>query len=72
MAPPLSDGLVGYEDGTPETTEQYARDVTHFLTWAADPHMEERKSTGMKVIIFLIIFAGVLYAVKKKIWADAH
>ncbi len=72
MAPPLTDGLVGYEDGTPETVEQYARDVTHFLTWAADPYMEERKSMGMKVIIFLIIFAGVLYAVKKKIWADVH
>ncbi|MGH1455639.1 MAG: cytochrome c1 [Alphaproteobacteria bacterium] len=72
MAPPLSDGLVGYEDGTPETTEQYARDITNFLTWAADPYMEERKSTGMKVILFLLVFAGVLYSVKKKIWADVH
>ncbi len=72
MAPPLMDGLVAYEDGTPETVEQYARDLTHFLTWAADPHMEERKSTGMKVIIFLLVFAGILYTVKKKIWAHLH
>lgn len=72
MAPPLSDGLVGYEDGTPETVEQYARDITNFLTWAADPYMEERKRTGMKVILFLLVFAGVLWAVKKKVWADAH
>lgn len=72
MAAPLSDGVVGYEDGSPETTEQYARDVTHFLTWAADPYMEERKKMGMKVILFLIVFAGILYAVKRRIWADVH
>lgn len=72
MAPPLSDGLVSYEDGSPETLDQYARDIAHFLTWAADPYMEERKTTGMKVILFLLFFAGILYAVKRKIWADAH
>tara|TARA_B100001989_G_C24532113_1_gene462213 strand:- start:1423 stop:2046 length:624 start_codon:yes stop_codon:yes gene_type:complete len=72
MAPPLSDGQVGYEDGSPETLDQYARDVTHFLTWAADPYMEERKKTGLKVILFLIVFAGVMYSVKKKIWKSAH
>ena len=70
MAPPLSDGQVSYEDGTPETSEQYAYDVTNFLTWAADPHMEERKQTGVKVILFLLAFAGVMFAYKKKIWAD--
>ncbi len=70
MAPPLSDGMIAYEDGTPETLEQYAADVVNFLTWAADPHMEERKRTGIKVIFFLLAFAGVMYAYKKKIWAD--
>jgi len=40
------------------------------LTWAAEPEMEERKSTGIKVILFLLVFAGIMYAVKKKIWAD--
>lgn len=70
MAAPLSDDIVGYEDGTPTTVDQYARDVSTFLTWAAEPEMEERKSTGIKVILFLLVFAGVMYAVKKKIWAD--
>ena len=70
MAAPLSDGLVTYEDGSPETTAQYAHDVTNFLMWAADPYLEERKSTGIKVIFFLIVFAGVMYAYKKRIWAD--
>lgn len=72
MAPPLMDGQVSYEDGSPETLEQYAYDIVNFLTWAADPYMEERKRTGIKVILFLLAFAGVMFAYKKKIWADQH
>lgn len=72
MAKPLSDDMIVYEDGSPQTVEQYAHDVVNFLTWAADPYMEERKRTGIKVLIFLAIFAGILYAYKRKIWANAH
>lgn len=72
MAPPLSDGLVAYEDGSPETVKQYAKDVSEFLAWASDPHLEARKKTGVKVLFFLLIFTGVLYGVKKKVWANAH
>ena len=72
MAPPLSDDQVQYEDGTPQTLDQYARDISHFLMWAADPYMETRKQTGIKVILFLLVFAGVMYALKKKTWKDAH
>lgn len=70
MADPLMDGQIAYEDGTPETVEQYAHDLVNFLTWAAEPHMEERKQTGFKVVLFLLAFAGVMYAYKKRIWAD--
>jgi ubiquinol-cytochrome c reductase cytochrome c1 subunit len=72
MAPPLSDGQVAYEDNSPQTVDQYARDVVEFLTWASDPSMEERKRTGIKVLIFLAVFAGVMYGVKRKIWAKLH
>lgn len=72
MAPPLSDALVAYEDSTKEILSQYAADVAQFLHWAADPYLEERKRTGFKALFFLIIFAGVLYAVKRKIWAHLH
>ena len=72
MAPPLADGMVIYEDGTPTTVDQYAKDVSHFLKWAADPYMEDRKRIGLRVLIFLIIFAGIMYAYKRKIWADQH
>ena len=72
MAPPLSDDIVAYEDETPQTVSQYAKDVTEFLAWAAEPEMEERKQTGIKVILFLLVFTAIMYAIKKKIWADVH
>ena len=72
MASPLSDGLVAYEDGSKETVSQFAHDVSAFLMWAAEPKLEDRTRMGYRVILFLIVFAGVMYAVKKKIWSDLH
>ncbi|WP_269930645.1 cytochrome c1 [Aminobacter sp. HY435] len=72
MAKPLSDGQVTYEDGAPETVDQYSKDVAAFLMWAAEPHLEARKQTGFAVMIFLVLFAGLVYATKRKVWANAH
>jgi len=72
MAPPLSDGQVTYDDGAPETVDQYSHDISAFLMWAAEPHLVTRKQTGFSVIAFMIIFAGLVYLTKRKIWADAH
>ena len=73
MAKPLSDGLVDYTDGSPKTVLQYSRDVAAFLMWAAEPKLEDRKRTGFRTMIFLLVFAGLLYFVKKRIWAGvAH
>jgi ubiquinol-cytochrome c reductase cytochrome b/c1 subunit len=72
MRPPLSDGLVDYSDGSPKTADQYARDISAFLMWAAEPHMEARKRIGFQAMIFLIVFAGLMYFTKKKVWSDAH
>lgn len=72
MAAPLIDDIVMYEDETPQTVEQYSKDVTHFLKWAADPYMEDRKRIGLRVLLFLIVFAGIMYAYKRKVWADLH
>ena len=65
----LSDGQIQYQDGSPATVSQYARDVTAFLYWAAEPKMEERKRMGMFVMIFLLFFSILLYFTKKKVWA---
>ena len=73
MPPPISDGQVEYTDGSPETVEQYAKDVAAFLMWAAEPKLEERKSIGFRVMLFLIVFAVLLYLTKRKIWRNiAH
>jgi cytochrome c1 len=72
MPAPLTPNQVEYADGTPTTVDQYAKDVAAFMMWAAEPHMEARKRTGFQVMIFLIVFASLLYFTKKKVWADAH
>ena len=72
MAKPLSDGQVEYTDGSPETVQQYTRDVASYLMWMAEPKLDERKKTGFRVMAFLILFAGLLYFTKKRIWAKAH
>lgn len=72
MPPPLSEGAVTFSDGTPATVDQMAADVTQFLAWAGDPHMEERKQTGIKVLIFLAILGGILYGLKRQIWSRMH
>lgn len=72
MPPPLAEGAVAYADGTEATVEQMASDVVTFLAWAAEPNLEGRKRMGVKVILFLIVFTGMLYAVKRKIWLDVR
>jgi ubiquinol-cytochrome c reductase cytochrome c1 subunit len=72
MPPPLNEGVVAYGDGTEASVEQMAEDVTTFLTWAGEPTLEERKQSGLKVMLFLIVLTGLCYATMRKIWADAH
>jgi ubiquinol-cytochrome c reductase cytochrome c1 subunit len=72
MPAPLSDGAVSYADGTESTVPQMAADVATFLTWAAEPTLEQRKQTGLKAMLFLIVFTGLCYATMRKVWAHAH
>jgi cytochrome c1 len=72
MPPPLADDKVQYVDGTKSTLDQQASDVVEFLAWASEPHMEDRKRTGVRVILFLLAMAGLMYAVKRSVWSDKH
>lgn len=72
MAPPLADDKVTYADGTKATLSQMSSDVTEFLAWASEPWMEDRKRTGVRVILFLLALAGLMYAVKRQVWSDKH
>ena len=69
MSNPLSEGIVTYADGTQATEAQMAKDVTTFLTWTAEPHLETRHKMGVKVLIFLIIFSLLVYLSMKRIWS---
>jgi|TARA_Y100000389_G_scaffold58992_1_gene54994 ubiquinol-cytochrome c reductase cytochrome c1 subunit len=69
MAAPLSDGIVEYGDGTKATVEQMSKDVTTFLMWAAEPHLEARHQMGFKAIVYLIILTILVYFSMKKIWS---
>jgi len=70
MPPPLAPDKVTFDDGTKSTVEQQAKDVSAFLTWVSDPKTEERKSFGLAVMIYLLIFSGLLYASYRRIWAN--
>ncbi|CTQ51956.1 Cytochrome b/c1 [Roseibium album] len=72
MAPPLYDEAVEYTDGSPMTVDQYSKDVSAFMMWAAEPHLEQRKKIGFRVMVFLIFFAGMLYFTKKKLWRNVE
>ena len=72
MPPPLSAGQVKYDDGSPETMDQYSKDIAAFLMWAAEPSLDARKRIGFQVMVFLIILSGLLYFTKKKVWHDVH
>jgi ubiquinol-cytochrome c reductase cytochrome c1 subunit len=72
MPPPLADDKVTYADNTKATLDQEAKDVVEFLAWASEPHLEDRNRAGVRVILFLLAMAGLMYAVKRQVWADKH
>jgi ubiquinol-cytochrome c reductase cytochrome c1 subunit len=72
MPAPLTEGVVTYEDGTNATVDQMAQDVAAFLTWSAEPELEQRKRMGIKILAFLLVFTALLFALKRRIWSDVH
>ena len=69
MSEPLLDGIVEYSDGTESSKAQMAKDVTNFLVWAAEPHLESQHRMGFKTIIYLIILITLVYMSKQKVWS---
>jgi ubiquinol-cytochrome c reductase cytochrome c1 subunit len=72
MAPPLEDGKVTFDDGSPNKLKDQAKDVSAFLEWAGDPHATTRKKTGVAVLIYLLLFAGITYAAYRQLWKGKH
>jgi ubiquinol-cytochrome c reductase cytochrome c1 subunit len=69
MAPPLSDGMVTYADGTEATVDQMAQDVAAFLTWTAEPTLVKRKQTGWPALLFVLFATILAYLAKRQVWA---
>jgi len=69
MARVLFDGLVEYDDGTPATTSQMAKDVVTFLNWAAEPEHDERKKIGLKAVILFSALTAISLYIKRFKWA---
>tara|TARA_Y100001970_G_scaffold280067_1_gene388457 strand:- start:917 stop:1801 length:885 start_codon:yes stop_codon:yes gene_type:complete len=69
MAEPIYEDAVQYSDGTKATKEQITKDVTAFLVWAGDPHLESRHKMGFKVFFYLIILLTLVYLSKQKVWS---
>lgn len=72
MPPPLAEGAVTYADGTKATVDQMARDVVTFLTFAAQPEMEQRKHLGLRIVGFIALLGCVTYVAKRRVWTDVH
>lgn len=69
MPPPLTDDAVTYQDGTPATADQMARDVAAYLMWTAEPKLTDRKQVGLVAVLFLIVLTSLLYLTNKRLWA---
>ncbi|MDC9700979.1 MAG: cytochrome c1 [Alphaproteobacteria bacterium] len=69
MPPPLFDDIVDYSDGSPQTVDQYVRDVVAFLMWVAEPNLEARHKMGLNVLVFLFVLSVLLYLSKKRLWS---
>ena len=56
----------------PETVDQYGQDVAAFMMWMAEPGLDGRKEAGFRVIVFLILFAIIMWLVKRRIWSNVE
>lgn len=72
MAPPIANDQVTYDDGAPQTVDQYSKDVAAFMMWAAEPKLEDRKRTGFMVMLFLLGLTALVYLTKRSVYAGKH
>jgi len=72
MPPPLTDNQVTFVDGAPAKIDDEAKAVVTFLSWASEPHLEDRHRMGLGVMVFLVVLSGLLYLSYRRVWRDAH
>ncbi len=70
MPAPLQDGQQTFADGSPNSVDAMSKDVSTFLAWASEPELDQRHAMGVRWVLFLSVLGGLVYAVKRKVWAD--
>jgi ubiquinol-cytochrome c reductase cytochrome c1 subunit len=55
-----------------EQYDEFARDIVNFLQYASDPTQVERQGMGVWVVLFLLMFTGIAYMLKKEYWKDVR
>jgi ubiquinol-cytochrome c reductase cytochrome c1 subunit len=63
-------GVVG--SLTPAQYDDFVRDLVNFLQYVSDPTQVERQSLGIWVVLFLLMFTGIAYMLKKEYWKDVR
>jgi cytochrome c1 len=46
-----------------------AKDVSSFLTWVSEPSLEARHKIGFRVILYLVVLAGLVYLSMNRLWS---
>ena len=72
MAKQIDNELVTFADGAPNDAAHIAKDVTTFLHWVAEPKLEARHSTGLRVLLYTLLFTVLAYLAKRRIWANVE
>jgi len=67
---PFEPGVVG--SLTPAQYDEFVRDTVNFLDYVGDPTQLERKSLGVWVVLFLLMFSGIAWMLKKEYWKDVR
>lgn len=52
--------------------EKFVADTVNFMAYAAEPGRADRVSTGIKVMLFLVLFTILAYLLKREYWKDVH
>jgi ubiquinol-cytochrome c reductase cytochrome c1 subunit len=69
MSPPIYNEIIEFEDGTPATQSQIAKDVATFLVWGASPEHDMRKKMAIKMIVIFSILLSSSYYMKRHKWS---
>lgn len=69
MAPPIYNEVLEFDDGTPATMSQVAKDVCTFLRWASEPEHDHRKRMGLKMLMMMGLLLPLVYAMKRHKWS---